>query len=103
MDKIFIIILIVILLYVIYRLETSLNEGKLIVTETFNNDYELPKVIYGFWDDYDENKVIQSHVRTWKRNISPEWEIVMLNKDRKFGWVSSPFWKPDAMQSCYDY
>jgi len=91
MDVILIIIFIIILLYFIYRLKKSLDEGKIVTTETFEDDYILPKVIYGFWDDYDENKVIQSHIRTWKRNISSDWEIVMLNKENVYKYVDSSF------------
>ena len=37
------------------------------------------------------------------KNFNEYQYFVMLKIDRRFGWVSSPFSKSDAMQSCYDY
>jgi len=84
-----IIILILFLLYLIYKIRESLNEGK--IKENFNQDYELPKIIYGFWDDIDNNPVIQSHIRNWKKKISKEWEIIILNKDNVYKYVEHEF------------
>lgn len=58
-----------------------------------SNNYVLPKVIYGFWDDIENNPVIQSHVRSWKRNLSSDWEIVILNKDNVYKYVDTEFIK----------
>jgi len=91
MEKIYIIIFIVTLVYIIFKLRQSLNVGQIQTTETFDTDYVLPKVIYGFWDDYNDNKLIQSHVNSWKRNISSDWEIIMLTKDNVYKYVNSSF------------
>lgn len=89
MEDFQIIILILFLLYLIYKIRESLNEGK--IKENFNQDYELPKVIYGFWDDIDTNPVIQSHIRNWQKKISKEWEIIILNKDNVYKYVEYEF------------
>ena len=91
MEKTLIILSIIIIIYFIYKLNESINEG-LIVTENFNdNDYILPKVIYGFWDNFDENKLIQSHVDTWRRKLPSDWTIIILNKDNVYKYVSTEF------------
>ena len=91
MEEILIIISIIILVYFIYKLNNSLNEGKIVSTELFTSDYELPKVIYAFWDDYDDNKIIQSHIKSWERKISPDWKIIMLNKNNVYKYVDASF------------
>ena len=89
MEDFQIIILILFLLYLIYKIRKSLEEGK--ITENFDQDYELPKVIYGFWDDIDSNPVIQAHIRNWRKKISKDWEIIILNKDNVYKYVDSDF------------
>jgi len=89
MEDFQIIILILFLLYLIYKIRESLNEGN--IKENFDQDYELPKIIYGFWDDIDSNPVIQAHIRNWRKKISKEWEIVILNKDNVYKYVEYEF------------
>ena len=74
-------IIVIILLIIIYILFETLN---LCNIDSFDNvnEYILPKVIYGFWDNLEENIVIQSHIRSWKKYLSSEWEIIILNKDK---------------------
>lgn len=55
------------------------------------NQYIFPKIIYGYWDNLDTNPVIQSHINTWKRNISKDWKIIILNKNNVSKYVSSDF------------
>jgi hypothetical protein len=99
MKKIFIIISIVVLLLFINNLiyNINLNEDKIedfkeIRYKKSNSDeYILPKVIYGFWDDLDTNLIIQSHIKNWRKKISKDWEIIILNKDNVYKYVDSEF------------
>ena len=91
MEIIIIIIFIIVLIYVITKLKISLNKCKVIKKESFNNHYILPKIIYGFWDDYDNNEIIKSHVRSWKRKISSEWKIIILTKANAYKYINNEF------------
>lgn len=55
------------------------------------NDYVLPKIVYGYWDNLNSNKIIQSHINTWKRKISKDWTINILNKENVNEYVSKDF------------
>jgi hypothetical protein len=92
MDNLTIIFFIMILLYIIYKIKKSLDEGKINPEEFANSDYYLPKTIYAFWDD-NSNKVIKSHIRTWERKLSKDWEIVILNKENVYKYVDNDFIK----------
>ena len=85
MIKILIIIIIIGLLYTI--------NFECIIKENFNDDktYTLPKVIYGFWDDLDSNEVIKSHIKNWRKKISKDWKIIILNKDNVYKYVDAKF------------
>ena len=84
MIKIIIIITIVISLLCITNYE---------MIENFNDNetYTLPKVIYGFWDDLDSNEVIKSHIKSWRKKISKDWKIIILNKDNVYKYVDDKF------------
>jgi hypothetical protein len=56
-------------------------------------DYTLPKYIWGYWDDLELNSIIQSHINTWKRKISKDWTIVILDKENVSNYVSNDFMK----------
>ncbi len=93
MFHICIIIILVVILF--YLLDIYLNTRK---NEHFknNNDvngnYQLPKTIYGYWDNLDTNPLIQAHVDTWKRNIPNDWNIVILTKDNVKDYVDADFY-----------
>lgn len=59
---------------------------------TNNNQYVLPKTVYGYWDNLDGNAVIQSHIETWKRHIPSDWRIVMMTKDTVKDYVDKEFY-----------
>jgi hypothetical protein len=83
MNKIILIIFIISLLFYIIN-------KKIIKEEKFtNNEYVLPKIIYGYYDN--PNNIINAHIETWKRNISPEWKIIFLNKENISQYVDSDF------------
>lgn len=93
----FLIILLIILVIIIFifnfinnRLNNRLNKEFFI---DYPTEYYLPKVIYCYWDNLDENKLIQSHLHTWKRNISEDWKIVILNKNNVSEYVDNKFLK----------
>ena len=49
------------------------------------------KKIYGYWDNLDTNSIINAHIETWKKNISPEWEIIILNKKNIHNYTPKEF------------
>lgn len=46
-----------------------------------NNTYELPKTIYCYWDNYNDDEFIKMFINNWKSKLSPDWKIVVLHKD----------------------
>jgi hypothetical protein len=55
-----------------------------------NDNYILPKTIYGYWD-LPNDPLINAHIDTWKRNLSKDWQIIILNKDNVSNYVSKEF------------
>lgn len=58
-----------------------------------NNNYVLPKTIYGYWDNLDNNPLVKSHLKTWERNIPKDWKIIILNKNNVKNYVDDNFIK----------
>jgi hypothetical protein len=56
-----------------------------------NNDYDLPKVIYTYWND--ENKLVNAFVNTWRRNLSSDWKIILINDNNINQYVNADFMK----------
>jgi hypothetical protein len=92
MSKELIIICILMLLYIINKLNKSIKVG-----ENFNDvnkkEYDLPKIIYAFWDDLDKNPLVKSCINSWRRHLSAKWQIVVLNKDNVYKYVEPEFIK----------
>jgi hypothetical protein len=85
------IIIILLLLYIIYLIKVSIDKEKF---EHFTRDdeYVLPKVIYAFWDNYEENKMIQSHIKNWENKLTKRnWKIIMLNRSNITKYVDKKF------------
>ena len=80
-----------IFIILIYSLFYILNKN-LKINERFDNNYILPKVIYGYWDNLEGNDIIQAHLNTWKRNISKEWEINIITKNNVKDYVDDIFY-----------
>jgi hypothetical protein len=59
--------------------------------EKFDNNYELPKDIYCYWDK-SGNKLIEAHVNTWRRNISKDWTIHFITKENIQKYVDPIFY-----------
>jgi phage shock protein PspC (stress-responsive transcriptional regulator) len=55
------------------------------------NEYVLPRVIYGYWDNLEENEIIQAHVNTWYRNVAPGWKVVMITRKNVHNYVDPEF------------
>ena len=98
MEYIIIFILILIIVYCVYTLlsldyfnNANKIPDKILIKQAPPDPYILPKVIYGFWDNLDENIIIQSHIRSWKRHLSSEWKIVILNKNTVYDYVDKSF------------
>jgi hypothetical protein len=94
MEKILAICLILIIIYIIYNglnINLFIKSNKIVKKKDLLDSYVLPKVVYGFWDNLDENIIIQSHIRSWRRHLSSEWEIIILNKDNVYKYVDESF------------
>ena len=83
-----IILILIVLLLCFYFINNYL---KLKITENYEEIYYLPKKIYGYWDDIDNNSVVKAHIETWKKNILPQWEIIILNKKNIHNYVPQEF------------
>ncbi len=87
--------IIILIIVLFYFLNIYLNTRK---NEHFNNNnnihenYQLPKTIYGYWDNLDTNPLIQAHIDTWKRNIPNDWNIVILTKNNVKNYVDNDFY-----------
>jgi hypothetical protein len=87
-------ICILIIIYIIYNnlnIRSFIKSNKIVKKKDLLDSYVLPKVVYGFWDNLDENIIIQSHIRSWRRHLSAEWEIIILNKDNVYKYVDESF------------
>jgi hypothetical protein len=68
------------------------NLKKSLIKENFENNYILPKVIYGYWDNLEGNLLINAHIDTWRRNISSEWKIELISKQNILNYVDIDFY-----------
>jgi preprotein translocase subunit YajC len=100
MERIFLVIflIIIILCIIFYFLNVFLEntkkdkKSKKSIKEIFDNDnYILPKKIYGYWDNLDENKLIQKFLENWRKKIPDSWEIIIIDKNSVRDYVSSEF------------
>lgn len=90
--KIFIIFIIFIIFFLLFYFLNN-NIKKIIKRkENFENNYVLPKVIYGYWDNLDGNDLIKAHINTWHRNISSDWKINIISKKNILDYVDIDFY-----------
>ncbi|AYV77189.1 MAG: hypothetical protein Barrevirus18_3 [Barrevirus sp.] len=82
-----IIVLIIIVLLLIVLLVINIVSYSEYFSE---NDYILPKTIYGYWDNLDNNPVVSAHIDTWRRKLKG-WQIIILNKNNVANYVSKEF------------
>lgn len=69
------------------------NNLKTLLKENFeNNNYILPKVIYGYWDNLEGNELINAHIDTWRRNIPSDWKIEIISKQNILNYVDINFY-----------
>lgn len=90
-NKIFVIFVLLCLIILYYLLRKNKKEVvKKIEKEGFqlpeyykidDNNYELPKTIYCFWHNYEEDDFIKLFIENWKRKLSPGWNIVALHRN----------------------
>jgi hypothetical protein len=82
-------IIMIILCIIFYLLDIFLGSKK----ENFYDydNYILPKKIYGYWDNLDENKLIQKFAENWRKKIPDSWEIIILDKNSVRDYVSNEF------------
>lgn len=65
----------------------------------FNNNHEcftkenyyIPKQIYCYWDNLDNNDIINAHLQSWKNNIHG-WDINIITANNVQNYVSKDFY-----------
>jgi len=92
-STIFSIVFLVILFVIIILYIFTYNKRPKLYENIDNDTYILPKIIYGYWDNLDNNPLIKTHIDTWKRNIPKDWKIVILNKENVRSYVDDNFMK----------
>ncbi len=90
---IYIIIFIILAFYLINLFINNSNEkyNNYISYDNINNNYLLPRVVYGYWDNLDGNDIIQSHINTWSRNLAPGWKAEIITKKNVHNYVDPDF------------
>jgi len=83
-------ILIFFLLLILLAKSFSLHSP--LVIENFNSVeiYELPTIIFTYWENEDENHIVNTFLQSWKNNIK-RWEIIILNKKNIKSYVNQQF------------
>jgi len=96
---IYIIIFIILAFYLINLFINNYNEkyDNYISYDNINNNYVLPRVVYGYWDNLDGNDIIQAHIDTWSRNLAPGWKAEIITKKNVHNYVD-----PDFLQKYQD-
>jgi len=88
-----IVILIIIILLCINNFYFQIETKENFFDNDFSKDYVLPKVVYGFWDDLENNEIIKSHIRNWRKKISKEWKLIILSKKDVYKYIDNNFIK----------
>jgi len=88
--KIITIFFLIFLLFFIFNYNLKKSLPKELFSE--RNTYILPKIIYGYWDNLEENKLINAHIDTWRRNIPSEWKIEIISKKNILNYVDNDFY-----------
>ncbi len=58
----------------------------------FYENYSIPKKIFVFWhEDIKNNKIIESHINSWRRNVPKNWEINIVTLNNIKDYVSNEF------------
>jgi len=91
---VYITIFFLLFLLLILLVNTSSLKSFPIFTENFKSIevYELPKIIFTYWDNEDENHIVNSFLQTWRNNIK-SWKFVILNKKNITKYVDKDFIK----------
>jgi hypothetical protein len=62
-------ILIFFLLFILLAKSFSLHCPLLIENFNYITIYELPKMIFTYWENEDENHIVNTFLQSWKNNI----------------------------------
>lgn len=85
-------LIIIVIIFLFYIINIFLSKKKLFYKEKFNNnEYILPKVVYGYWDNLEGNDIIQGHINTWYRNVPQGWKIEIISKKTLHKYVEKDF------------
>jgi mannosyltransferase OCH1-like enzyme len=93
-------VLLIIIILLFYFINKNLIKYENFANEISNSylppenlDYILPKEIYCYWDNIENNDLVKAHINTWKRNISKDWKINIISKDNINEYVDKDFIK----------
>jgi hypothetical protein len=92
-NNILYLIITILIIFLFYVINIFLSKKKLFYKEKFNNynEYILPKVVYGYWDNLEGNDIIQGHINTWYRNVPQGWKIEIISKKTLHKYVEKDF------------
>ena len=84
MKNLLIIVLFLITLFYLrdkLRRKNIYENFKILNYEKKSDIYYLPKIIFCYWYNYEEDDFIKLFVENWKKKISPDWNIIVLHKN----------------------
>jgi hypothetical protein len=70
------------------------------------SSYNVPKVVYTFWDNIDEDKVINAIVATQERNLPREWKLKIISQKNVHQYVDAQAlerWKDESPTRFSDF
>jgi len=89
-------IIFIIIFFIIFLLYFLLNKLLNMNYEYYSEEYTLseeeyilPKVIYGYFDNPSD--IIMAHINTWKRNVPSDWTIYLITSDNIRDFVDEDF------------
>jgi hypothetical protein len=63
------------------RRKNIYDNFKILNYEKKSDIYYLPKIIFCYWHNYEEDDFIKLFVENWKKKISPDWNIIVIHKN----------------------
>jgi hypothetical protein len=90
------------ILFFIYLNLIFVNKNKYIEKFYINNKYEIPKKIFCYWDNEDENNIVNFILKkTKKKFYNSGWKFIILNKNNVYNYVNKSF--VDKYKNCKPY
>lgn len=83
------IIFICVIICVIYNNDNNAtNYDNFNIIKTIDGSYMLPKKIFAYFDDLQNNNIIKAHYENWKKKF-PEWEIIFLDNNTVTSYLNN--------------